>query len=247
MVEIMSIYIPRMFEYVKSEDIVETFRKLDIGHIYYIDLHNKINKKNKNIEYHYAFVTIQLFDTESAEQWTSVLNKTGVSRVVYKNGTKRQNWDVKKHIERSLRQTHTTTSAEFITVGSSPSPTLRRGSGSLQTSTKTMYTEISRPTPPTLKIVTDIFVSIDSKFENKNISPITVSSISPVTISTIFDQDLGSESGSEYNSYFSSSYFTGEDDEKSTKDYYELEREIRYINILNNNLLNSKYKEYILF
>jgi len=232
MVEIMSIYIPRMFEYVKSEDIIETFRRLDIGHIYYIDLHNKINKKNKMVEYHYAFVTIQLFDTESAEQWTNVLNKTGVSRVVYKNGTKRQNWDVKKHVERSLRQTPSTSTHS--------------------------NTEITRPTPPTLKIVTDIeFVSIDSNFNNKNISPITVSTISPVTISTIFDQELesgwgsgsgsGSESENEENTYFSSSYFKGEDDENSRKDYYELEREIRYINIMNNNLLNSNYKEYLLF
>ena len=97
----LNLYIPRILANVKQNRIKSTFHELNIGSIYYIDMHHRINE-NKN-PYYFAFISIKLYLTqESAEFYQSLLEKRIVN-IIY-DSHKEQYWEVKLHIEKEQRQ-----------------------------------------------------------------------------------------------------------------------------------------------
>lgn len=97
---IINIYIPRILGSVKRNTIINTFSYMNIGDIFYIDMYKKMNE-NKN-PYYFAFISLKLYDSKSAQELEETLNEKGVTRITY-DKSKNHYWEVKKHIDRSLR------------------------------------------------------------------------------------------------------------------------------------------------
>ena len=97
----LNLYIPRVLSNVKQNKIKSTFHELNIGNVYYIDLHHRVNENKK--PYCFAFITISLHLTkEATEFYRSLLNKRIVN-IIY-DSHKGQYWEVKLHVEKENRQ-----------------------------------------------------------------------------------------------------------------------------------------------
>jgi len=97
---IINLYIPRILGNIKRNTIVNTFSNMNIGDIFYIDMYKKMNENNN--PYYFAFISIKLYDNKNAENLEKTLNEKGSTRLIYDYG-KNHYWEVKKHIDRSLR------------------------------------------------------------------------------------------------------------------------------------------------
>lgn len=97
---IVKVYIPRILGNIRKQTVIDTFNNLKIGNVFYIDMHFKLNE-NKN-PYYFAFISIQLFDTHFAKNFSQILNCQGITRVKY-NSHNDEYWEVKKHVERTTR------------------------------------------------------------------------------------------------------------------------------------------------
>jgi hypothetical protein len=97
----LSIYIPRVLGNIKQIQIKNTFHNLDIGNIFYIDMHNRVNENNN--PYYFAFLSINLYNTEHAKEFYKQLLITGRTRVIY-NESKQKYWEVKMHVEKEVRR-----------------------------------------------------------------------------------------------------------------------------------------------
>jgi len=98
--KVLNIYIPRMLGSITKEIITDTFHSLHIGNISYIDMHKRVNENNNS--YYFAFISLDLYDTDSAKNITKILNRDGITRIIYDTKNK-QYWEVKQHIQRELR------------------------------------------------------------------------------------------------------------------------------------------------
>ena len=96
----IKMYIPRILGTTTSKDVVNTFKYLNIGNVFYIDMHKRVNEKQN--AYYFAFLIVNLFDTPESKQIENVLNKTGITRVYY-NEEKEKYWEIKKHIDSKER------------------------------------------------------------------------------------------------------------------------------------------------
>ena len=97
---IINLYIPRILGNIKRNTIVNTFSNMNIGDIFYIDMYKKMNENNN--PYYFAFISIKLYSNKNAEKLEKTLNEKGSTRLIYDYG-KNHYWEVKKHIDRSLR------------------------------------------------------------------------------------------------------------------------------------------------
>lgn len=96
----IQVYIPRILGSVTKTEIVDVFKRMDIGKVKYIDLVSKINeKKNK---YHYAFITIELYSTVRSVNFKNSIHKHGMIRLLYDEEAA-QYWEIKLKIERTER------------------------------------------------------------------------------------------------------------------------------------------------
>ena len=93
-------YIPRILGTTTSKDVVNTFNQMNIGNVFYIDMHKRVNE-NRNA-YYFAFLIVNLFDTPESNQIENVLNNTGITRLYY-NEEKKKYWEIKKHIDSKER------------------------------------------------------------------------------------------------------------------------------------------------
>ena len=96
----LSLYIPRILGNVKRQNIVDSFHALDIGNVYYLDMHKKINDKRHT--YYFAFLSIELYDSPTAKKFAATLNKENITKLVYDEESN-QYWEIKKYISRELR------------------------------------------------------------------------------------------------------------------------------------------------
>uniref|UniRef100_A0A6C0KFC8 Uncharacterized protein n=1 Tax=viral metagenome TaxID=1070528 RepID=A0A6C0KFC8_9ZZZZ len=96
----IKMYIPRMLGTTTSRDVVNTFKHLNIGNVFYIDMHKRVNE-NQNA-YYFAFLIVNLFDTPESKKIENVLNNTGITRVYY-NKENEKYWEIKKHIDSKER------------------------------------------------------------------------------------------------------------------------------------------------
>lgn len=97
---IINLYIPRILGNIKRNTIVNTFSNMNIGDIFYIDMYKKMNENNN--PYYFAFISIKLHNSKHAEKLEKILNEKGSTRLIYDYG-KNHYWEVKKHIDRSMR------------------------------------------------------------------------------------------------------------------------------------------------
>ena len=64
-------YIPRILGTTTTKDVVNTFKYLNIGNVFYIDMHKRVNE-NQNA-YYFAFLIVNLFDTPESKKIENVL------------------------------------------------------------------------------------------------------------------------------------------------------------------------------
>ena len=77
-------------------DVVNTFNQMNIGNVFYIDMHKRVNE-NRNA-YYFAFLIVNLYDTPESKKIENVLNNTGITRLYY-NEENEKYWEIKKHID----------------------------------------------------------------------------------------------------------------------------------------------------
>jgi hypothetical protein len=97
---ILNVYIPRMLGNINKKTVTDTFTELNIGNVFYIDMHKRVNENNNS--YYFAFISLELYDTESAKNIKRILNRDGITRITYDTKNK-QYWEVKQHIHREFR------------------------------------------------------------------------------------------------------------------------------------------------
>jgi len=96
------IYIPRILSGVSNCQIIDVFHQLQIGRIFYIDKHRKVNTNNK--VYYFAFLNIEIYNTQNSNMFMDRLIKNGSVQIVYDTPANLY-WDVKPYVDKSLRNT----------------------------------------------------------------------------------------------------------------------------------------------
>lgn len=99
----IKIYIPRILGSVTQITLRTTFERLNIGKVFYVDMHRKINE-NKRV-YYFAFLDIELYNTMIAKKIYELLNKNELVKLVYDEEAA-QYWELKKHLPKNERQTN---------------------------------------------------------------------------------------------------------------------------------------------
>lgn len=92
------IFIPRILSDISKEYVVDTFRKMDIGNIIYIDMHTRVNEMG--YRYSFAFITIELFETQIAQHIVQKMNSHGNAQIPYND---RNYWETKYFIPKENR------------------------------------------------------------------------------------------------------------------------------------------------
>lgn len=92
------IFIPRILSNITKEFIVNTFRNMGVGNITYIDMHSRINEMG--YRYSFAFITIELFDSDIANYMMQKLNNYGNAQIPYEE---RNYWEIKLYIPKENR------------------------------------------------------------------------------------------------------------------------------------------------
>ena len=96
MTSILHVYIPRILGHISKNIIVNTFEKMNIGDIFYVDMHRKVNE-NKNV-YYFAFISLRLYDTSDAISVYNSLETSGITRIYYDENNEKNYWELKKHV-----------------------------------------------------------------------------------------------------------------------------------------------------
>jgi hypothetical protein len=92
------IFIPRILSNISKEFVVNTFYNMKIGNITYIDMHSRVNEMG--YRYSFAFITIQLFDSDMANHMVQKLNSYGNAQIPYAD---RNYWEIKYFIPKENR------------------------------------------------------------------------------------------------------------------------------------------------
>lgn len=108
-----------MLSTINKQNVIDTFNELNIGSIFYIDMHKRVNENNNS--YYFAFISLDLYDTEPAKNINKILKQYGNTRITYDIKNK-QYWEVKEHIKRELRNKEKETD-EMVTLARSFNPT----------------------------------------------------------------------------------------------------------------------------
>lgn len=96
----VSLYIPRLLGSIKQQHIKNAFHELNIGNVYYIDMHYRVNEKSN--PYYFAFLSMQPYKTkEGILFYNNIINGDKV-RVIY-DFEKFLYWEVKLHMQKENR------------------------------------------------------------------------------------------------------------------------------------------------
>lgn len=96
----IDIYIPRVLGTVSQQDIRDSFINMKIGNVLKLDMHKKINENG--YKYYFAFIKVNLYNTNQAERMLNLLNAKGIMHLIYDEEAF-QYWEVKKHIPKDQR------------------------------------------------------------------------------------------------------------------------------------------------
>ena len=98
---IFNIYIPRMLGSVTKKTVYDTFNHLNIGYVTDLNMFRKINENN--YPYYFAFIELELYNTNESERLIDKLDNDGSTKLTYDEEAE-QYWEVKKYIPREQRQ-----------------------------------------------------------------------------------------------------------------------------------------------
>uniref|UniRef100_A0A6C0HIR0 Uncharacterized protein n=1 Tax=viral metagenome TaxID=1070528 RepID=A0A6C0HIR0_9ZZZZ len=116
MTSITKAFIPRILGNVSVSQICNAFAAKQIGKVNHIDIHRRINEKNN--QYSFAFLELELYDTEEAIALCEDIQENGLCKVFY---DRKNYWEVKAFLPRSERASSIAT--ETDTAGlNSPEP-----------------------------------------------------------------------------------------------------------------------------
>jgi hypothetical protein len=104
----VNIFIPRILANISEDYIKSVFLEMNIGNVTYIDLHTRFNELN--YRYSFAFITVQLFDSDMADSILYKMNSHGRAHIPYDD---RNYWEIKYFIPKEQRNTMTAEAAEF--------------------------------------------------------------------------------------------------------------------------------------
>ena len=96
----LKLYIPRLLSGVTAKVVKNTFRRLQLGDVYYIDMHRKINEK-RNV-YYFAFLELELYQTDAADKLLTMINSNKMVKLVYDEEAALY-WEIKTHIPKDAR------------------------------------------------------------------------------------------------------------------------------------------------
>lgn len=92
------IFIPRILSNISKEFVVNTFHNMGVGNITYIDMHSRVNEMG--YRYSFAFITVDLFDSDIAKYMMQKLNNYGNAQIPYAD---RNYWEIKFYIPKENR------------------------------------------------------------------------------------------------------------------------------------------------
>lgn len=99
--KVIDIYIPRILGDVSNKLVKNAFYNLNIGKVIELDMHRK---KNENgYHYFFAFLKVELLDSEDANRMCTLLEERGIMHLVYDEEAT-QYWEIKKHVPKSERK-----------------------------------------------------------------------------------------------------------------------------------------------
>ena len=99
---VVKIYIPRILSNVENKTLVNTFQKKKIGKVVYIDVYKKTIRNNLKSSYKFAFLNIQLYDTQPADNFVNSIKKSPTN-MFYDPSNLDNFWVVKLHLDRQNR------------------------------------------------------------------------------------------------------------------------------------------------
>jgi hypothetical protein len=102
---IFNIYIPRMLGSVTKKTVYDTFNNLNIGYVTDLNMFRRLNENH--YPYYFAFIKLELYNTNESERLKDKLNNNGTTTITYDEEAE-QYWEIKKYIPKEQRQKSTT-------------------------------------------------------------------------------------------------------------------------------------------
>jgi len=94
----MNIFIPRILSNVSKKYIKDTFKKMNIGNVTYIDMRKRLNESRTL--YSFAFLSIELLDTPKSTEISDKININGSTQLYYDD---EHYWELKNYIPHEVR------------------------------------------------------------------------------------------------------------------------------------------------
>ncbi len=94
----IQVFIPRIVGGVTANFLKQSFKLLDVGNITHLDMRSRLN--SNNYSYSFAFLTVELFETDFANKLLRKLKQTGHAQLVYDDYNY---WEIKDYIPREKR------------------------------------------------------------------------------------------------------------------------------------------------
>jgi hypothetical protein len=97
----INVFIPRILSTVSKRYVKETFEKMNIGNVKYIDMRRRMNEK-RNV-YSFAFLAIDLEDNPKSMELYDKINTNGSAQLYYDS---EHYWELKHYIPYDERDTN---------------------------------------------------------------------------------------------------------------------------------------------
>lgn len=94
----IQVFIPRIVGGITANFLKQSFKLLNVGNITHLDMRSRLN--SNNFAYSFAFLTVELFETDFANKLLQKLKKTGHAQIVYDDYNY---WEIKDYIPREKR------------------------------------------------------------------------------------------------------------------------------------------------
>jgi len=94
----IQVFIPRIVGGISANFLKQTFKNLNVGNITHLDMRSRLN--SNNYSYSFAFLTVELFETDFASKLLQKLKQTGHAQLVYDDYNY---WEIKDYIPRDKR------------------------------------------------------------------------------------------------------------------------------------------------
>jgi hypothetical protein len=94
----INVFIPRILSNVSKKHIKDTFKKMNIGNVTYIDMRKRLNESRTL--YSFAFLNVELLNTSKSNEISDKINKNGSTQLYYDD---EHYWELKHYIPHEER------------------------------------------------------------------------------------------------------------------------------------------------